>query len=202
MIKANVKKARILVPSGWSKLTGTIGVRKLVVQSGRGSDCRPYRYIPGSIRDHKRKIPAPHARTAGPIERDAGLGLPGARGPPGNLRRLPAMRPPTHYPPAASVYQAPAPVYQEPAPTYRTPTVTQPAPAPLVVLPGTAARFKEIVLQVQFAMLAFGYYNGELDGKMSPEMRSGLVKMQSDYNLKVTGTITPETLNALRITAD
>ncbi|WP_136620906.1 MULTISPECIES: His-Xaa-Ser repeat protein HxsA [Mesorhizobium] len=108
----------------------------------------------------------------------------------------------TYYPPAAPVYQAPAPVYQPPSPIYQAPTATAPAAAPLIVLPGNAAKFKEIVLQVQFAMLSFGYYNGELDGKMSPAMRSGLLKMQSDYNLKVTGTITPETLNALRITAD
>ncbi|RVC20707.1 His-Xaa-Ser repeat protein HxsA, partial [Mesorhizobium sp. M7A.F.Ca.AU.002.02.1.1] len=106
----------------------------------------------------------------------------------------------TYYPPPAPVYQAPAPVYQ--APTYQPPTTAPAAPAPLVVLPGNANKFKEIVLQVQFAMLSFGYYNGELDGKMSPEMRAGLEKMQSDYNLKVTGTITPETLNALRITAE
>ncbi|ESZ20011.1 hypothetical protein X734_31660 [Mesorhizobium sp. L2C084A000] len=73
--------------------------------------------------------------------------------------------------------------------------------APLTTLPGNANKFKEIVLQVQFAMLAYGYYTGELDGTMNPEMRTGLTKLQSDYNLKVTGTITPETLNALRVVA-
>ena len=76
-----------------------------------------------------------------------------------------------------------------------------PNPAPLKVLPGNTDRFKEIVLEVQFAMLAFGYYNGELDGKFSPEMRGGLQRLQTDYGLKVTGTITPETLDALRIEA-
>jgi len=69
------------------------------------------------------------------------------------------------------------------------------------VLPGNADRFQEIVRQVQFAMLAFGYYNGELDGKLGPEMRKGLQQLQSDYGLKVTGTITPETLSALKIVA-
>lgn len=54
---------------------------------------------------------------------------------------------------------------------------------------------------MQFAMLAFGYYNGELNGVMGPEMRAGLQRMQGDYGLKVTGTITPETLTALRIEA-
>lgn len=50
-------------------------------------------------------------------------------------------------------------------------------------------------------MLAFGYYNGELDGVMNGEMREGLRKLQADYGLKVTGTITPETLDSLRIEA-
>ncbi|MBA8906470.1 peptidoglycan hydrolase-like protein with peptidoglycan-binding domain [Aminobacter ciceronei] len=54
---------------------------------------------------------------------------------------------------------------------------------------------------MQFAMLAFGYYNGELDGVMGPDMRAGLQRMQADYKLKVTGTITPETLDALKIEA-
>jgi len=37
---------------------------------------------------------------------------------------------------------------------------------------------------------------------MSPEMRDGLTRLQADYNLKVTGTITPETLTALKIVAN
>ncbi|WP_246679039.1 peptidoglycan-binding domain-containing protein [Mesorhizobium sp. B1-1-3] len=49
-------------------------------------------------------------------------------------------------------------------------------------------------------MLAFGYYNGKLDGIFRPEMRASLTKLQTDYGLKVTGTITPETLDALRTT--
>lgn len=69
------------------------------------------------------------------------------------------------------------------------------------VLPGNSDKFKEIVREVQFAMLAFGYYNGEIDGVMGPDMRAGLQRLQADYNLKVTGTVTPETLDALRIVA-
>lgn len=69
-------------------------------------------------------------------------------------------------------------------------------------MPGNSDRFKEIVRDVQFAMMAYGYYNGELDGILGPDMRVALAKMQGDYNLKVTGTITPETLTALRITAN
>ncbi|RUW57023.1 His-Xaa-Ser repeat protein HxsA [Mesorhizobium sp. M8A.F.Ca.ET.021.01.1.1] len=104
------------------------------------------------------------------------------------------------YLPRAPVYSSPT--YQPSAPAYQPPSTTPPASTPLKTLPGNAYRFKEIVLQVQFAMLAYGYYTGELDGTMNPEMRSGLMKLQSDYNLKVTGTITPETLTALHIVAE
>ncbi|MGX5799629.1 His-Xaa-Ser repeat protein HxsA [Bradyrhizobium sp. Arg314] len=106
----------------------------------------------------------------------------------------------SYIPPASS---EPAPLYSAPsapAPTYQAPAVT-PAPAPLKTLPGNAYKFREIVQEVQTAMLAFGYYSGEIDGQMNSELRSGLQRMQSDYGLKVTGTITPETLNALRIEA-
>lgn len=56
-------------------------------------------------------------------------------------------------------------------------------------------------MQVQIAMIAFGYYTGEIDGVIGPESRVALSKLQSDYNLKVTGTVTPEVLNALGIVA-
>ncbi len=82
----------------------------------------------------------------------------------------------------------------------QAPAVTR-APAPLKVLPGNVQKFTEIVRDVQLAMMAFGYYNGELDGVPGPAMRTALSKMQADYGLKVTGTITPETLTALRIAA-
>ncbi|RUW68751.1 His-Xaa-Ser repeat protein HxsA [Mesorhizobium sp. M4B.F.Ca.ET.049.02.1.2] len=98
---------------------------------------------------------------------------------------------------------APAPLYSAPStstPTYQAPAIA-PTPAPLKTLPGNAYKFKEIVQQVQFALLAFGYYSGEIDGEMNPELRAGLQRMQADYGLKVTGTITPETLTALRIEA-
>ncbi len=92
-------------------------------------------------------------------------------------------------PPAPS---EPAPLYS--APSTPAPSYQAPAPAPLKTLPGNAYKFKEIVQEVEFALLAFGYYTGEIDGEMSPALRSGLQRMQTDYGLKVTGTITPETL--------
>ncbi|RUW53634.1 His-Xaa-Ser repeat protein HxsA [Mesorhizobium sp. M1A.F.Ca.ET.072.01.1.1] len=110
----------------------------------------------------------------------------------------------SYIPPSPSTAPSePAPLYSAPsapAPTYQAPAIA-PAPAPLKTLPGNAYRFKEIVQQVEFALLAFGYYTGEIDGEMNSELRAGLQRMQSDYGLKVTGTITPETLTALRIEA-
>ncbi|TIS92005.1 His-Xaa-Ser repeat protein HxsA [Mesorhizobium sp.] len=106
----------------------------------------------------------------------------------------------SYIPPAP---REPAPLYSAPstpAPTYQAPTVA-PSPAPLKTLPGNTYKFKEIVQEVQFALLAFGYYSGEIDGEMNPGLRAGLLRMQADYSLKVTGTITPETLTALRIEA-
>ncbi|RWD64487.1 MAG: His-Xaa-Ser repeat protein HxsA [Mesorhizobium sp.] len=113
----------------------------------------------------------------------------------GGYSYIPPAPDPTPSEPA-HLYSAPA----APAPSYPAPTTT-PAPAPLKTLPGNAYRFKEIVQEVEFALLAFGYYTGEVDGEMSPELRAGLRRMQTDYGLKVTGTITPETLTALRIEA-
>ncbi len=52
------------------------------------------------------------------------------------------------------------------------------------------------------AMLAFGYYSGPVNGIVGAETRDALTRLQTDYGLKATGTITPQTLNALRIVAD
>jgi His-Xaa-Ser repeat protein HxsA len=75
------------------------------------------------------------------------------------------------------------------------------APAPLVTLPGNTNKFKEIVKQVQLALVSYGYYQGTVDGIVSKDMRASLSRMQFDYDLKVTGTITPQVLDTLHIVA-
>ncbi len=50
-------------------------------------------------------------------------------------------------------------------------------------------------------MVAFGFFKGEINGVVDGGTREALTKLQSDYRLKATGTITPETLDALRILA-
>ena len=59
--------------------------------------------------------------------------------------------------------------------------------------------YTQIAKRVQTGLKAYGYYSGDIDGIVGPETREGLTKLQTDYGLKVTGTITPEVLTALKI---
>jgi len=54
---------------------------------------------------------------------------------------------------------------------------------------------------VQLGLHAFGYYDGAINGEVDPSMKESLRRFQTDYKLKVTGTITPDVLNALKIAA-
>jgi His-Xaa-Ser repeat protein HxsA len=74
-------------------------------------------------------------------------------------------------------------------------------PRPPQPLAGSTNKFAAIVRQVQAAMVAYGYYKGPIDGVVGADMREALTRMQTDYGLKATGTITPQTLDALRIVA-
>jgi hypothetical protein len=46
------------------------------------------------------------------------------------------------------------------------------------------------------------YYSGVVDGVISKDMRASLSRMQFDYDLKITGTITPQVLDTLKIIAN
>ena len=59
-----------------------------------------------------------------------------------------------------------------------------------------------IVMRVQTALTAYGYYSGLIDGQVGPGCKTALIAMQTDYNLKVTGTITPGVLDAFGIAAN
>jgi His-Xaa-Ser repeat protein HxsA len=98
--------------------------------------------------------------------------------------------------------------YTAPSPSRNT-TSTQPSsilPSPPAaasrVLPGNSGSFQRIAMQVQSALLAYGYYNGAIDGIIGAGSKSALSRFQSDYGLSVTGTITPEVLDALGIIAN
>lgn len=77
-----------------------------------------------------------------------------------------------------------------------TPAITKPKR-----LPGHTEKFKAIVKEVQFALMAFGYYNGAIDGFLGPESKSALAKFQADSGMKVTGTINKEVLDVFGIRA-
>nr|MBA4768966.1 His-Xaa-Ser repeat protein HxsA [Sphingobium sp.] len=66
--------------------------------------------------------------------------------------------------------------------------------------PNTAT-IELVVRRVQIGLQAQGYYHGALDGIVGKETRAALVRFQTDKSLSVTGTITPEVLDALRIRA-
>ena len=77
-----------------------------------------------------------------------------------------------------------------------SPAITKPKP-----LPGHTEKFKNIVKEVQFALLAFGYYNGAIDGYLGPETKAALGKFQADSSMKITGTINKEVLDVFGIRA-
>ncbi|WP_158258116.1 peptidoglycan-binding protein [Sphingopyxis lindanitolerans] len=72
---------------------------------------------------------------------------------------------------------------------------------PLKALPGRSELFKTIVKRVQIALLAHGVFSGTIDGDVGPATRKALRAYQSKYGLKTTGTITPETLDSLKVSS-
>ena len=114
---------------------------------------------------------------------------------------------PTYNPPTPAPAPVPAPAYR-PRSLYATPPApTSPSPTtPLAAAPqtlrGGTERFTSIVRRVQLGLLAYGYYEGAIDGVVGASMKASLRRFQTDFKLPVTGTITPQTLDALRITAE
>jgi hypothetical protein len=89
-----------------------------------------------------------------------------------------------------------------PAPLYTPPTVAPPPiSVPLVILPGNTDRFKAIVRQLQTALYTYGYYTGPITGIVDPHTGAAIARMQTDYGIHITGTVTPEVLDALGIVA-
>jgi len=65
--------------------------------------------------------------------------------------------------------------------------------------PPTQNRFVNNVKNVQLALQAFGYYSGTIDGVVSAQTGKAITALQTDYGLRVTGTVTPELFAALGI---
>lgn len=97
---------------------------------------------------------------------------------------------------------SPAPLYTPPLSDSTPPSSILPSPPKaLRTLPGNTAAFTNIAIQVQVALTAHGYYSGPIDGIIGSASRAALSKFQADYSLRVTGTITPEVLDAMGIVA-
>lgn len=79
--------------------------------------------------------------------------------------------------------------------TLYIPSRTQDAETP------SRTAIETVVCKVQTGLMAYGYYEGEIDCIVGPKTRDALRRFQKDYELKLTGTITPEVLDAFRIVA-
>lgn len=66
-------------------------------------------------------------------------------------------------------------------------------------LRGNTKAFKALVMQVQVALFARGYYSGTVDGVIGPETKAAISRYQSASGLPVTGTLGDELLDALNV---
>jgi len=114
---------------------------------------------------------------------------------------------PLYTPPDYSAPSTPSPPPPPPPPQSWpvSPPSQRATPPPddgLPALSGRSQRFRAIVRRVQLALLAQGYYEGGIDGVVGPAMRAGLRRFQGSRGLSITGTITPQTLDALMISSE
>jgi len=62
-----------------------------------------------------------------------------------------------------------------------------------------ADQLKLLIMRVQAALYSKGYDPGAIDGTLSPQTQSALRMFQLTYGIKVTGTMTTATLDALGV---
>ena len=74
--------------------------------------------------------------------------------------------------------------------------------AALVFVHWALSAFDPLTLQVQTALHAYGYYDGPIDGIIGSKSRDALARFQHDHRLPITGSITPEVLEAVGIVAN
>jgi His-Xaa-Ser repeat protein HxsA len=123
----------------------------------------------------------------------------------GGYDPYPAPPPPIYSPPppppSAGSPRATPPA-GDPSPSTSTGTVRAAPPGALPALSGRSERFAAIVRRVQIALLAQGFYDGPINGNVGPVTRAALRRFQTSRSLTVTGTITPQTLDALMISSE
>jgi His-Xaa-Ser repeat protein HxsA len=78
----------------------------------------------------------------------------------------------------------------------RPPAATNQTPKTLT---GRSTLFKTIVMHVQVALMGQGLFDGPIDGSVGPKTRAALRVFQESHGLTVTGSITPQTLDALHV---
>ena len=96
-----------------------------------------------------------------------------------------------------------------PAPSRRRNSTIRPLrqqilPSPPVApktLPGNTAKFRSIVMHLQTCLSLFGFYPGAIDGAVGPETAAAISKFQEQWGFPITGTVTPEVLDACGIAA-
>ena len=74
-------------------------------------------------------------------------------------------------------------------------------PSTLPPLPGNSAKFRAIVVQVQTCLTLFGYDPGVIDGAVGAETAAAIRQFQQQWGFPITGTITPDVLNACGVAA-
>jgi hypothetical protein len=94
---------------------------------------------------------------------------------------------------SSPLYSAPPPPSPPPPPpvrSYATPALPERSAQPAQSLSGRIERFRSIVRRVQLGLLAYGYYQGAIDGGVGPTLPKALQRFHGDFKLPVTGTIT------------
>jgi His-Xaa-Ser repeat protein HxsA len=113
----------------------------------------------------------------------------------------PVYTPPPSPPPPPPPPPAPAPLVSDPRLRASPPGAAFSSSAPLPALSGRTQRFASIVRRVQIALLAQGFFSGPITGTVGPATRGALRQFQRSRGLAVTGTITPQTLDALMVSS-
>lgn len=127
--------------------------------------------------------------------------------------RTPSYTPPAPRVPRATPTPAPRPA---PAPTRNerstppssilpsSPETARQSLLPQVPGPSepSGSQVRLVLMRVQISLMAAGYYEGDIDGLMGPMTRSALERYQRASGFAVTGTVTPEVLDAFRISLE
>jgi His-Xaa-Ser repeat protein HxsA len=112
------------------------------------------------------------------------------------------------YDPSPAYTPPPPPAAPAPPPTRVSLFGSQKATPPpkddasLPALSGRTKRFAAIVRRAQIALMGQGVYQGPISGVVGPSTRSAIRRFQTSRSLSVTGTLTPQTLDALMVSSE